>query len=524
MESNSMILYNADIITLDSTLPRAEWIYIKEGYIADIGLGEGYKRYANLYPSYNAGGSCIIPGFFDSHVHLVQSGLNKLACNMSSCTSVKEILDVLKNAKSEITEWGQIIRCIGIEEIKLEEKRMPTRWELDSVITDNIVWISSVEYHVSVFNSLGFRLLNLPFNLEGIERDERGLPTGVLTGKANFLARKKMLGIISDKTRDEGIKIVLDEAIKNGVTTINAMEGGFLFHDRDAEFINKNLTAFPVDIELFYQTTDVEKVNNIGLNKIGGCIFLDGSFGARTAAITLPYEDMKNSNGNLFFSDYEIENFIDESISKGFYTTVHAIGDRAIGQILAAYRKVSEKHPYSRGRMRIEHFEIPSIEQIKCAAELGVILSMQPTYEHYWGGEKGMYEVRLGRARTEQTNPFSTIISHGGIIAGGSDSDVTPINPMLGIYSAISHPNKSERISIFEALKMFTINGAIAIGQEYIKGKLQIGYLGDLCILNKNILNGDESSFNDISVVGTIKTGKIIYASRESEIWGDEID
>lgn len=523
MKNKNLLLYNGKFITLDDKEMFIDWIYIKDGYIEELGIGEGYKKYKTQVTSLDLKGNCVIPGFIDSHVHLVQTGLNMLGNDASKCRAIKDLLEIIKNAKVEESDFGPVIRCVRFEEIKFKEGRMPTRWELDSVQSEKIVWVSSVEYQITIVNTHTYKFLELPFNIGGIQRDDRGIPTGILTGRANFIARRKLLSIINDKTRAKGVKVALDNAIKQGVTTINAMEGGFLFHEKDAFYVYNNLKDFPIDVELFFQTTDISKIEAMGLKRIGGSILLDGSFQARNAALEYHYEDMEDTNGELYFTDEELEKFIFEGFKKEMDMTVHAVGSRAIGQILNVYDKANKKFPFSKSMMRIEYFEIPSQSQIKLAAELGVILSMKPAIEYFWGDEGRTYERRLGKMRKKRTNPHATLIANGCIIAGGSESDLTPINPLLGMHAAVNHPNIDERVSPLEALKMFTINGAIAIGQENIKGKLGLNYMGDLCILDKNPLECDAKKIKDIVVLGMIKSGEIMFLSEDTIDWRDRI-
>lgn len=516
MKSRNLLLYHGKFITLDLTNRIIDWLYIREGYIADMGTGDGYKKYKGQCAFLDLKENYVIPGFIDSHVHLVQTGLNMLGNDASKCKSIKDLLELIKNGKVEESDFGPVIRCVRFEEIKFKEGRMPTRWELDSAQSEKMVWASSVEYQITIVNTLAYKFLNIPFNIQGIQRDDRGIPTGVLTGRANFIARRKLLHIIHDKTRATGVKLALENAIKQGVTTINAMEGGFLFHEKDAFYVHKNLNHFPIDVELFFQTTDLSKIEAMGLKRIGGSIFLDGSFQARNAALEHPYNDMNSTNGELYFTDEELEKFIFEGFKKEMDMTVHAVGNRAIGQILSIYDKANKKFPFSKSKMRIEYFEIPTQPQIALASRLGVILSMKPAIEYFWGEEGSTYERRLGKIRKKRTNPHATLIANGCIIAGGSESDLTPINPLLGIHAAVNHPNIQERISSLEALKMFTINGAIALGQESIKGKLALGYLGDLCILDKNPLMCNITKIKDISVLGMIKSGKLLFLSQDT--------
>jgi len=506
-----LILYNGTIISMDKRNTIFNWVALDNGRIVDLGIDDGYKKYfRETNEAINLKGKTVLPGFYDSHVHLVQSGLNALCIDLSKAKSINDILEIIRE-KALIMPKGELIRAIGFDEMKISEKRLPTRHELDNSAPDNPVWINRVEYHTSVVNSLALHILNLPFNLEGIVKDDRGLPTGQLKGEANTFVRNKMLGIIPNSMRSNGISKALTSAVEKGITSVNAMEGGFLFHDKDAEFILENINALPIDIALFYQTVDVDRVVKNNLKRIGGCIFLDGSFGSRTAALTEVYHDNSDTWGTLFFSQEEINEFVLKAHKAHLQIAVHAIGSKAIEQILKAYEYAQEIYPREDARHRIEHFELPSKEQLMRAAKLKVIASMQPTYEYFWGGKGHMYETRLGPNRRKLTNPLRKIIDYGILISGGSDSDVTPMDPILGIHSAVNHPTPEHRISIFEAIKLFTINGAYGVFEENIKGSVELGKYGDLVILDKNPLESDKERLKDIKVVSTIKEGNIIY-------------
>lgn len=510
MKNEKMVFHNGSILTMMEEMPRAEWLLVEKGKIAALGSGRGWERHQDNNRVIDLAGKTLVPGFIDSHVHLMETALNKVGINLTNCDSIGQVLTRIKKNWQQ-QAWGKMIHCVGLEETKLKEKRMPTRGELDTIITDRLLWVSSIEYHVSVVNTFGLRWLDLPFNLEGIERDERGTPTGILTGRANFYARRKLLALTTDGIRGKGISQVLERAIEKGVTTINAMEGGYLFNDQDALYVIENKQKMPIDIEVFYQTTEVDKVLALGLDKIGGCIFVDGSFGAHSAALDYPYADRQGTMGTLFFHEEEIHDFVQESVKHHLMVTLHAIGTKAIRLVLEAYREARKMYPDSCSLFRIEHFELPNQDLIEQAVRLKVILSMQPAYEYFWGGPGKMYEERLGFYRSKRTNPFHTLLNYGCIIAGGSDSDVTPIDPLLGIHTAVNHPTETERISPWEAMKMFTINGAHAINQAHEKGKLAVGCLADLCILQENPLEVAPETIKDIQIAGTIKNGSVLY-------------
>ncbi|HYE82929.1 MAG TPA: amidohydrolase [Clostridia bacterium] len=505
-----LLLYNGTILTIDGNNTVVNWLAAKDGRIIDLGCGSGYEQYLRTTgEAVDLIGKTVLPGFYDSHVNLVQTGLNILSLNLSEIRCMDELFSIIRHKASQLPE-GEMIRGIGFDELKLIEKRLPNRYELDRCAPNNPVWISRVDYHTSIVNSLALHMLNLPFNLDGIVRDGRSLPNGQLTGRASALVRSHMLGRISEAEIARGVHKALNIAIENGITSINAVEGGFTFHDKHAEFMLENKNSFPIDITLFYQTVNVEKILEKGLKRIGGTIFLDGSFGSRTAALAEPYSDDSSNSGTLYFSQEELNSFVLEAHRSGLQIAVHAIGSRAIEQALTAYEHAQAIYPRKDPRHRIEHFEMPADEHIQRAKALGLVASVQPTYEYLWGGARKMYETRLGEARRKRTNPFSKYIKAGLIVAGGSDSDLTPMNPLLGIYSAVNHPTVEYAISIEDAIKLFTINSAKAVFEEESKGSIERGKLADLVILDANPLEAS-SSLNEISVVATIKEGNILY-------------
>lgn len=511
MKEMELLLYNGTILTMDEKNSIKEWVVVKNGRIFDLGDKDGFKKYIEVSNEViDLSGKTLLPGFYDSHVHLVQTGLNILSFDASKVISIPELLELIYEKSKKIPN-GELIRIIGYDESKVMEKRLPTRYELDSSTQNNPVWVNTVEYHTSVVNSLALHKLNLPFNLEGVIRDDRGLPDGRFVSKASSMVRNNIFNIIPDSVRKKGVSKALNLAIENGVTSINAMEGGFTFHDKDTRFIRENKNFFPIDLILFYQTTDVEKVISNGLKRVGGCIFLDGSFNSRTAALSRPYNDDKETRGTLYFTQEELNHFVLQAHKNNMQIAMHAIGDRAIDQILNAYEIALSLYPKKDHRHRIEHFELVTEAQIYRAKKLNLVLSMQPAYEYFWGGARGMYDTRLGPERRKITNPLRKITDEGLMIAGGSDSDVTPINPILGMHAAANHPTKDSSLDILEAIKIFTINGAKAVFEENIKGSVEKGKYGDFVILDKNPLKVNTINIKNIEVRGTIKEGNILF-------------
>ena len=253
---------------------------------------------------------------------------------------------------------------------------------------------------------------------------------------------------------------------------------------------------------------------------MGGDIFIDGAFGSRTAAISTKYNDC-DTQGNLYFNNGELNYYVGEAHREGLQIALHAIGDRAIEQVLNAYENALEVYSRKDHRHRIEHFELATKEQIDRAADLGLVISSQPTFEYFWGNEKGMYERRLGKTLASRTNNFRYIIDSGIVLCGGSDSDINEINPLLAIHAAVNHPKKNHSIEVVEALRMFTVNSAYANFEEHLKGRLEKGKYGDFVVLNKDILSVERDAIKDILVEATFKEGNMVFCSDDNDMRGD---
>ena len=392
------------------------------------------------------------------------------------------------------------------------EKKGFFRKVLDKFSDDIPIWINNLDYQVSILNTYGLLYYKIPFRIDGIELDEKGAPTGIFRGKANATLRTNILNSYPNKNREENIRKLIPKLLEVGITTVNAMEGGYMYSDKDANFIYEHIADFPIDIVLFYQCLDLDKVREKKLKRIGGSLYIDGTMGARTAALTFEYNDKKGEMGRLIFSQKELNVFVEECYINKLQLSLYTIGDRAIETALNAHEYALEKTGIKGLRHRMEHVELASLLQIKRAKKLGIIFSMNPTYEKYWGGSNKMYSQRLGKKYVE-TNKFREIIDGGLTLCGGSDSDVCDYNPFVGIHSAINHPVKKHRISLYEAIKMYTINGAYAIFEENNKGSLEIGKLADMIILDTDIFEIDTESIDKVKVLCTIKSGKILYST-----------
>lgn len=503
------LLINGQIVTLEDAQPAAEALAIKDGRIIAIGSTNEIRSAYQSEHILDLHGNTVVPGFIDSHVHFIGTGLNLLGVRVNEARSAEEVVERIGEAARR-SKPGEFVLASGLDLNKFAVQRMPTLAELDRVAPEHPVFIDRVDSHSCVVNTKMLEYMHIPAEVIGVERDAEGKPTGFIWKEANSYARKQLLDAIPLEMRVKAARAAADVAVKVGITTVHALEGGPLFDDYDVEALLKVQAELPVHIVIWFQTMDVERIKSYGLNRAGGCIVLDGSFTSRTAALDEDYSDDPGNKGVLYYDQETLDAFVEKAHLAGMQVSVHVLGERAIEQILSSYEKVLQRYPREDVRFRLEHFELPTGEQIERACKLGVILSMQPSFEYYWGGDKGMYGARLGE-RAQRTNPFRSIYEKGGMIVGGSDSDVTDMNPLVGIQGAMTHCNPKERLDAVEALKLFTYNPAYSVYEENERGTIKVGKFADLTILDQNPLKVNADKIDQIEVLMTVVEGKTVY-------------
>ena len=504
-----IIIRNARCLTMKDH-QTADWIAIKNGKIMELGQGKDYLTLAGSSSVImDAGGATVLPGFIDSHFHLVQTAVNR---NGIDLREVKNFEEIGRKIVEENKENNEGIVAVRLVRENLDEKVFPDRQELDKYCSDIPVWINCLDYQVSMLNTYGLLYYKIPFRMEGVEMDDKNVATGIFRGKANAALRTNILNSFSNQRRRNCIDKLMPKLLSSGITTINAMEGGYMYSDKDAEFILENKDDFPVDITLFYQTMDLDKADQLNLKRVGGSLYVDGTIGAKTAALSFEYNDMPGHKGSLIFQENDLNEFVLECYKRNIQLALYAIGDRAIDMVLDAHEYAQHQTGIVDLRQRVEHAVLASEQQIKRAANLGLIFTMSPAYELSYGGRDKMYNCRLGE-KYKETNKFREVIDNGVVLCGSSDSDVNDYNPFISIAAAVNHPVAEHSVSIYEALEMYTCNGAYAIFEEDKKGTLEKGKVADIIVLDRDIINIDTSCIADTRVLTTIKNGQILYNS-----------
>ena len=500
-------LYRASRIHTLGHPATGEWLLVDERHVQRVGAGDPppADRVVDLP------GTTIMPGFVDTHVHLTSTGESLVNEDVERVRSASELLDV---ARRRAAARRGVTFLRGFDETRWEDPRLPTLDELDGVTSEPLV-IRRADGHVLLANTAAIREADA-LEAPGVERDAAGAMTGRVTREANDRIRRwTALSSSEHDVRElqlQGAAL----AASRGVTTVHEMSMPHELGLRDLEVFLGHRLSLPVDAVPIVATTDIPQVMDLRLPTIGGDLPMDGSIGARTAALLEPYADREGA-GISYRADDDLEQFFHGSHMAGLQVGVHAIGDRAIEQTLTAFERVylsldsRGKRHFRARRHRVEHFEMASAAQVERAAMLGIAVSVQPAFDAYWGQAGGMYEIALGPARSGAMNPFRAMLDRGIEVGAGSDSPVTPLDPMLGIDAFERHHDPSQRLSRAEAIRVWTIGSARLAHQEEKKGALEPGMHADFAAYELDPFEVPEAG--GLRPVLTVSLGREVFAA-----------
>ena len=443
-------------------------------------------------------GSFVLPGFVDSHTHSFEGGLYQNGCDLSQCDTLSDVLDNLRAT----TPFGDMVFAWKFDENRVRERRFPTRAELDKVCPAVPVLLRRVDGHSSVVNTMGLRLSHISPNSV----------SDILRGSDNDVAAHSFHRNLSADAIVQCYMTAQSIALQNGHTGIHTMIGDATADTLHFEMLLNRLDDFIIDFTLYPQCFDVEQVvaiydkvaRDIKVRRIGGCMLADGSFGSGTAALSIAYQKNKNHKGVLYHSQSFWNDFVNKSQSQGLQVGVHCIGDMAIEQITKAVLSC-QRHCSA----QIIHCEYVRDDMLPEMKQAGVYAVMQPMFDALWGGENGFYADVLGKERLKYLNRFRTLTECGIVVVGSSDWYITDLSALGGINSAMRHHISSERLSNFEAIKLYTTNHAQLTAEEDTKGLIEKKYAADFVCLDRDIMSLDDVS--GANVLFTIKDGNIVY-------------
>ncbi|MFA7057655.1 MAG: amidohydrolase [Candidatus Cloacimonadales bacterium] len=487
------LYHNAKFYALNSDNDIYQAILVENGVIRKC-----YKQTPHMtnIEKIDLKGSTVFPGFIDSHTHSFEGGLYSMGADLQNATSLEEVYELIDASPV----LGKYKFAFGLDENRLKEKRFPTKSELDKVVPNNPLLLRRIDGHSCVVNSKALTIIDFPHKLPNNFN-------GLLNKENNDIAAHTFHNTLDAEAILEAYKAANDIAVRSGLTTVHTMIGDAQNSFNHFPLIQDNLSKFDINFVLYPQFFNVEKALARNSKRIGGCILADGSFGSHTAALSSPYTDDSSCLGNLYQTDEFWDDFVWEAHRNNLQVGVHCIGDSAIDQIVNAYVKAQKRDPKDL-KHQIIHNELMSDETLSKMSEYNISAVMQPSFDKLWGGEEQFYAKVLGKERAMQTNRFKTILDSGVLLAGSSDWYITTLNILEQLEAAISHHNKQERLSIGEAIKIYTTNAA-TLENVTNKGFIAPDFKADMSILKLDPFL--EKSFSNNEIVGVVISGKIFY-------------
>ena len=527
-----LVLVNGKVWTGVAERPWAEAVAVRGEKIYDVGTSAETRRLAGPGARvFDLDGALVLPGFIDSHTHFLAGGFALKSIQLHDATTREEFVARVA-AKARELGPGRWILDGNWDEERFTPPELPRRDWIDAVTPDNPVCVSRIDLHTVLANSAALRLAGIDRNTpappggEIVKDPATGEPTGILKDTASDL----VLAHVAEPTFAEKLEAAeasLRHAAEHGVTSVNEMADAASFEVFQELARRGRLTT---RVHVYVPITEVDTVARLRLKSpFGGPRlmlaglkgFADGSLGSATALFFEPYTDTPSTSGLLhgqMFPEGIMEERILEADRAGLQVAIHAIGDRANGLVLDIFERAAAANGPRDRRWRIEHAQHLRPADITRFGRLGVVASVQP----YHAIDDGRWaERKIGPDRVKTTYAFESLRRAGATLAFGSDWTVAPLDPVLGIYAAVTRRTvdgknpggwvPGEKVSVEEAVRAYTIHGAWTQFAEGLKGTVEPGKLADLVVLDRDIFAIPPEEIGQVKVRLTVFDGKIIF-------------
>jgi hypothetical protein len=531
-----LVVRNANVVTIDPDQPRAQAVAVIGEQIVAVTTDQAIEAYVgDATEVIDAGGRLLIPGFNDAHAHY--GGLDPDYIDLRYITDKTVITERVRERVARV-QPGEMIRGGRWEHEMFTDKQWPTKELLDAVAPNNPVSLSRADGHSTLVNSYVIRASGITRDTPNpaggeIQKDPvTGEPTGIFKEAARSLLRYGAVQVErtpeeQEARRREGWDAMLELTRRLGITSIQHPGGGNA--EEYQRMMDEGRLTVRVDVagtltddsarlarfdELRQQYPPAG--NWIRFGYLKG--FMDGTLGSGTAMFLEPYADEPGTRGLPQMSYQELESQVVASDALGFQIGIHAIGDEANRWILNAYQKAREVNGARDSRHRSEHAQVLADADIPRFAELGVVASMQPTH---CITDKRFAEKRIGLERSRGAYAWRRLLDAGAKLAFGTDYAVEPLDPMEGLYAAVTRKDRmgepgdgwfpDQKLTMEEAIELYTVGAAYAQFMEDRKGRLKEGFLADMVLMDRDLLTVPEDQIMPAQVDVTIVGGKVVY-------------
>jgi predicted amidohydrolase YtcJ len=533
--SASLIVTNAAVYTVDKNHPKAEAVAVIGDRIVAVGSRGDIDLWRGPQTTViDAGGKLLLPGFNDAHVHFIQGGAQLEQVELTDAATPEEFAKRI-GAQAKNTAKGEWILGGRWDETKWPKQELPTKDLVDPVTGGTPIFVDRYDGHEALANSAAMKLAGIDASTPEVPggvivRDANGNPTGVFKDAAMPLIYKA----VPPMTHEQRLRVARAAtryAASLGVTSVQHMNPDFADVGVYSELAEKGeLTTrmYAVPME-----TDWRDQAKVGIRHAWGSSYLrlgavkgyaDGSLGSRTAYMFEPFTDDPGNRGLLsdeMHPPTAMRDRLMQADAAGLQIRIHAIGDRAISTMLDIFADIEKEHGYHDQRFTIEHAQHMAQKDFERFAKLHVIASMQP----YHAIDDGRWaERRLGRERARYSYAWRSFLDHGVALAFGTDWPVAPLDPLQGIYAAVTRATldgknpggwiPEEKITLPEAVEAYTIGAAFAEFQENKKGSITPGKLADMVVLGENIFEIKPEAIRNVKVKTTILGGRVIYSGQ----------
>ncbi|SUZ79639.1 uncharacterized protein METZ01_LOCUS32493, partial [marine metagenome] len=521
------VVINAKVFTIDEDQPQAEAFAVKGDRFTAVGSSSDIRNLASSRTeTIDAEGMTVVPGFIDAHSHPSSAGVNELVQVNADLRSITEIKEALRQ-RAAITQEGQWVRAFKYDDTKLAEGRPINRFDIDEVVPNHPAVVGHRGGHTGVYNSMALALAGVTSETPDppggrFYRDSNGVLTGLAAERARYVFNSL---IPSDSTREQrrdGVKLITELMTKAGLTSVHQTGASrndmIAYQDARADGgMRFRMYLFP-RVQLFEDLVNAGIRSGFGdeVLRIGAVKFsADGSASERTMRMSTPFEGRPDDYGILTMSQEEIHEAVENAHRNDFQIGIHANGDVTIEMVLNAYERVQRLWPRNDPRHRIEHCSLVNPALLQRIKDLGVIPAPFYTYVHYHGNKW----VEYGEEKMRWMFAHKSFLDYNIPVAPASDYTPGPFEPMMALQSMVTRKDfdgrvwgPNQRITIDQAMRICTLNGAYASFEENIKGSISAGKLADFVILADDPHDVDPDNIKNIEIVRTVVGGTTMYA------------
>lgn len=550
-----LLLTNANVLTLDEHNSHANVIGSYKGKITGIWSTEEFQQMKETielveqFEEKDLEGATVLPGFIDTHNHILMYGITKsqVDCSPNTSKNISEMIANLKKWDEEHpgTDW---ILGFGYDDTLLEENRHPTREDLDKVSTTRPIYVKHISSHFAVANTFALKLAKLDATIVDPEggffgRDENNELNGVLYEPAAMNMVFKHAPVPSKKELIELIELAAKDYVAQGITTSSEAGIGFTYgadeYEIHMEAINKKANPLKMRLMILnslllkhgiFESYTAEELNkkiiedSNGMAKLDSAkLFQDGSIQGFTGALRKGYYSNEDEYGELIFNQETLEEMVIDFHNRGFRIATHGNGDRAIDSIIQAYKKAIDLNPRQDHRHRIEHVQTATSEDLSEMEKYNIAASFFINHVYYWGDRHK--NIFLGPERAERMNPLKEADQLELLYTLHSDCPITAISPLFSVWAAVNRVTKAgvvlgekQKIDVISALKAMTIYGAKLNFEENEIGSIEVGKYADFVVVDEDPVSIDPMKIKDIRILSTIINGKVVYENSEENM------